>query len=246
MNLTPFVLAGVAYLLLKPGKGSSLENSLHTVTSADDIPPEAPEGLDIVVASRNTLVVAGRGNAQATIVQGRNKYDALIGKNGDVYVKEGETEFVLSEDPRTISMGASRKRSRRGRTDYTAESPTRRGRDMSRVPVQNNYPEVNDCALAGQSVADWRWRKVDGRTERKDQKAPLAVSNSAAILASTPCEVYKKVAYGEMAPEAAIAELDAYYGESAFEEGPRGFALEGEDLVLETDSTYTRRRRYDS
>ncbi|MCH9802136.1 MAG: hypothetical protein K0U62_11500 [Actinomycetia bacterium] len=242
MNLTPWLVAGAAYMILKSDRGARADNAFHTVTSADDLPPHAPVGAAVVGVGQDTLVFAGQGNSVATLIDERgDAYEAIVDKDGSVWVKVEETspdEFAQSDAPYTISMG-------RTRTEFTAKSPTRRGRDMRDVSIQSNYPEVNDCAAAGQAVADWRWRKVDGKTRRKDQKAPITVSNAAAILASTPCEVYKKVAYEEMDPEAAIAELDSFYEESGFD--TPGFDLDDEgEVILETDSTYTRRRRYDS
>jgi len=234
MNLTPFLIAGAAFLVFRSDRGRTADTAFETVTTGDDLPPDVP----VVASDGETLVVAGSDNAQVIFVDDTGTpHDAIVDEKGNVYVKVGQTQPGLVPGS-SVAMG-------RSRTPYTAKSPTRRGRNMRKVPIQTSYPEVNDCARAGRTVADWRWRKEGGGTRHKDQKAPLAVSNAAAVLASTPCEVYKKVAYDEMAPDAAVSELDVYYEELDFDP-TSGFFERGGDVGFETDPSYQRQGRYDS
>jgi len=87
-----------------------------------------------------------------------------------------------------------------------------KSRDLRRrfAVIGRRLPTHDKCARAGKTVARWRWGKHNGK-HTQDATPTQAVSNSAAILASTPCEVFSKVSRGAMTGGAAERRLRGYY-----------------------------------
>jgi len=243
MNLlTSGALIGVgAYLLTRSGAGSSASNAVAHVTTGDDAPQqgevvaESPDGSE--------LLVAGLDNAETIQLQVGNTVftyakvgEAVINAEGKS-VPTPETAANAAAMGSTCFMGASCYMGR-SRTPYTAKK-WNIGKYDEALRIGMEPITVGECVQAGKAVADWRWRKVRGDVPKR-ANAPMDVGISAATLASTPCEIYKKVGYGEMSKKAAMTALDNYYADNA------GYRQGEASLPRRNSGPYSRSRRHDS
>lgn len=186
------------------------------VSSAVD---EVVEGEVIASSpSEEEIIVSGIGGPASIYIQDPETGEILAyTKVGTVLVEETEEEAVATPDESTAMsgtyFGGAQTVMGRSATPYTAKEPYRRGRKLRTAfkPIGRKMPEVDACERAGRALRRWYLAKRDGRVEPANRKPTARVSKQAAILASTPCEVYKKVGAGEMTVEGGIARLQSYY-----------------------------------
>lgn len=220
MNITDVAIgAGIGLVLLKAmGKKSDDE-----VTEAVD---EIATDGEVVAASPNEeeIIVAGLGGEAVVFLQDPETGEIFqYEKVGTVLVEEAEDGSAVSTPDEETAENGTMSGSYfggsqvhmmgRSPTQYTAKEPYRRGRNLRTAfkPIGRKLPSVDSCSRAGRTLRNWYLKKKAGKVKPKNAKPTARVSQQAALLASTPCEVYRKVATGEMTPDGAMSRLTAYY-----------------------------------
>jgi len=252
-TLTSIGLIGVGAYLLTRGKDAGAASAVDHVTTGEDevivegdVVAESPDGSEILVAGLDNgaeiqIIIGGVAHTFVKVGEAALSANGVSTPTPETAQKGaamGSTGFMAA----SCYMGASK---RRPRTKYTAQKWNKGKFNLrEEMPINLGYPAANDCAAAGRAVAEWRWAKVRGQVRPANRNAPANVGLSAAVLASTPCEIYKKVATGEIPPEAGLVRMDNYYANNpVFDPGATGLTGSSFDPVA---PTYTRTRRHDS
>jgi len=212
------IALGVAYMVKNKEDGD--------VESAVD---DLVEG-EILAAtpSEDEILVAGIGGAGIVYIMDETTGELLAyQKVGTVVVEETPEGAEAIPDEQTVQdstmtgsyFGRGKTYMGRTATEYTAKAPYRRGRNLRTdyAPIGQNFPDVDECSRAGFVLRDWYLKKKSGDVKPKNRKPVKRVSEQAAILASTPCEVYRKLGTGEMTNDAAMSRLEAYYAGRSFD-----------------------------
>jgi hypothetical protein len=225
--LTNVGLIGVgAYLLSRGTPGSSVSSPVTSTTSnGETVEGEVFEEGEMVSESPDgsEILVAGLDNGHILEIPVGGGLVHIYEKVGEVLV-EGSTSIPDKATASVMGMSCYNNTVGMGKSN----------RMRTLKPINMSYPDVNDCEVAGRVLAKWRWSGKGG-------PATKYVRRNARVLASTPCEVFKKVGYGEMSADAGGVHLLDYYKGNKY-----GSADSVIDNLGKPHKSYTRSRRRDS
>lgn len=221
MNISDVAIgAGIGLVLMKVFGKKSEEDEVSA--AVEEI---ATEG-EVIAASPNEeeIIVAGLGGEAVVFLQDPETGEIFqYEKVGTVLVEETEDGSAVSTPDEATAEegtmsgsyfgGSQVHMMGRSRTPYTAKEPHRRGRNLRTAfkPIGRKLPTTDACSRAGLTLRNWYLKKKTGKVKPPNAKPTARVSQQAAVLASTPCEVYRKVATGEMTEDGAMSRLNAYY-----------------------------------
>jgi len=243
MDLFKLGIAGAAAYLIF-GKNRNAEEIISSNASdiaQGEVIATSGNGEQVVIATcecelADTLEITDpvTGQTDTYVKDGNGVVDEHPNGNA-TYTPTEETAMNGTFFSSETFLGRESAQERMGQTIYSNPAPllynpvnskgNPKSRDLRRrfAVIGRRLPTYDACSAAGKKVAKWRWGKntgrYNGKTLAQDATPSRRLSNQAAILASTPCEVFSKVSHGEMTAGAAERRLRGYYSRHKDTEG---------------------------